>query len=295
MDVEETSDSTVNMEAGVKQIKESGVVKNQIDIAVTEPPLLRDGLEVANMQGTRDNKQIEGIGVVALQAPVSECELPSLTLESNVQFGLLDSMSSFEDNQQVLDWQQQQQNSYMEEALNSQQQSLNFSKYFNLPTEKAGLESEVEFEPLPGLSQAIDTSLAYVQSRQHVDAPEPHYLNRTRLKKLERSLNGEITEIVYKGSHNHPKPQSTRQSTSRPIERSSYGLFDQLAPKISNPKVESATTLDDLEKKSLTSNSGVEDENEPVIKEWDVGNANDQTTHTFSASGSSIVKEPKLW
>ncbi|KAM1563944.1 hypothetical protein ACFX13_039173 [Malus domestica] len=312
MDVEETSDSTVNMEAGVKQIKESGVVKNQIDIAVTEPPLLRDGLEVANMQGTRDNKQIEGIGVVALQAPVSECELPSLTLELNVQFGLLDSMSSFEDNQQVLDWQQQQQNSYMEEALNSQQQSLNFSKYFNLPTEKAGLESEVEFEPLPGLSQAIDTSLAYVQSRQHVDAPEPHYINRTRLshhvsqiksnagftwgkygKKLERSLNGEITEIVYKGSHNHPKPQSTRQSTSRPIERSSYGLFDQLAPKISNPKVESATTLDDLEKKSLTSNSGVEDENEPVIKEWDVGNANDQTTHTFSASGSSIVKEPR--
>ncbi|KAM2075496.1 hypothetical protein ACFX1T_038379 [Malus domestica] len=312
MDVEETSDSTVNMEAGVKQIKESGVVKNQIDIAVTEPPLLRDGLEVANMQGTRDNKQIEGIGVVALQAPVSECELPSLTLESNVQFGLLDSMSSFEDNQQVLDWQQQQQNSYMEEALNSQQQSLNFSKYFNLPTEKAGLESEVEFEPLPGLSQAIDTSLAYVQSRQHVDAPEPHYINRTRLshhvsqiksnagftwgkygKKLERSLNGEITEIVYKGSHNHPKPQSTRQSTSRPIERSSYGLFDQLAPKISNPKVESATTLDDLEKNPLTSNSGVEDENEPVIKEWDVGNANDQTTHTFSASGSSIVKEPR--
>ncbi|TQD72414.1 hypothetical protein C1H46_042054 [Malus baccata] len=174
------------MEAGVKQIKESGVVKNQIDIAVTEPPLLRDGLEVANMQGTRDDKQIEGIGVVALQAPVSECELPSLTLESNVQFGLLDSMSSFEDNQQVLDWQQQQQNSYMEEALNSRQQSLNFSKYLNLPTERAGLESEVEFEPLPGFSQAIDTSLAYVQSRQHVDAPEPDYIELDCLSMLAR-------------------------------------------------------------------------------------------------------------
>ena len=28
------------------------------------------------------------------------------------------------------------------------------------------------------------------------------------------SLDGQITEIVYKGSHNHPKPQSTRRSSS---------------------------------------------------------------------------------
>ncbi|EOY34632.1 WRKY DNA-binding protein 33 isoform 2 [Theobroma cacao] len=33
-------------------------------------------------------------------------------------------------------------------------------------------------------------------------------------KKVERSLDGQITEIVYKGSHNHPKPQSTRKSLS---------------------------------------------------------------------------------
>lgn len=33
-------------------------------------------------------------------------------------------------------------------------------------------------------------------------------------KKVERSLEGQITEIVYKGSHNHPKPQSTRRSSS---------------------------------------------------------------------------------
>ena len=32
-------------------------------------------------------------------------------------------------------------------------------------------------------------------------------------KKVERSLDGQITEIVYKGSHNHPKPQSTRRSS----------------------------------------------------------------------------------
>ncbi|GKA11459.1 WRKY transcription factor WRKY24 [Tanacetum coccineum] len=33
-------------------------------------------------------------------------------------------------------------------------------------------------------------------------------------KKLKTNLDGQITEIVYKGSHNHPKPQSTRRSSS---------------------------------------------------------------------------------
>nr|QCV57348.1 WRKY transcription factor [Fagopyrum tataricum] len=32
-------------------------------------------------------------------------------------------------------------------------------------------------------------------------------------KKVERSHHGEITEIIYKGAHNHPKPQPTRRST----------------------------------------------------------------------------------
>ncbi|TKW26761.1 hypothetical protein SEVIR_3G211900v4 [Setaria viridis] len=33
-------------------------------------------------------------------------------------------------------------------------------------------------------------------------------------KKVERSPDGQVTEIVYKGAHNHPKPQSTRRSSS---------------------------------------------------------------------------------
>jgi WRKY transcription factor 33 len=31
-------------------------------------------------------------------------------------------------------------------------------------------------------------------------------------KKVERSQDGQITEIVYKGTHNHAKPQSTRRN-----------------------------------------------------------------------------------
>ncbi|CAA6656919.1 unnamed protein product [Spirodela intermedia] len=33
-------------------------------------------------------------------------------------------------------------------------------------------------------------------------------------KQVETTLEGQITEIVYKGVHNHPKPQSTRRSSS---------------------------------------------------------------------------------
>lgn len=40
------------------------------------------------------------------------------------------------------------------------------------------------------------------------------YPNCPTKKKVERSLDGHITEIVYKGNHNHPKPQSTRRSSS---------------------------------------------------------------------------------
>lgn len=40
------------------------------------------------------------------------------------------------------------------------------------------------------------------------------YTNCSMKKKLETNLDGQITEIVYKGNHNHPKPQSTRRSSS---------------------------------------------------------------------------------
>lgn len=41
------------------------------------------------------------------------------------------------------------------------------------------------------------------------------YPNCPTKKKVERSLlDGQITEIVYKGTHNHPKPQSARRNSS---------------------------------------------------------------------------------
>jgi WRKY transcription factor 33 len=42
-------------------------------------------------------------------------------------------------------------------------------------------------------------------------------------KKVEQSPDGQVTEIVYKGTHNHPKPQSTRRgASSAPASSASY-------------------------------------------------------------------------
>jgi WRKY transcription factor 33 len=40
------------------------------------------------------------------------------------------------------------------------------------------------------------------------------YPNCPTKKKVERSSDGQITEIVYKGTHNHPKPLATRRNSS---------------------------------------------------------------------------------
>jgi WRKY transcription factor 33 len=37
-------------------------------------------------------------------------------------------------------------------------------------------------------------------------------------KKVERSLDGQITEIVYKGTHNHAKPQNTRRNSGATVQ-----------------------------------------------------------------------------
>lgn len=39
------------------------------------------------------------------------------------------------------------------------------------------------------------------------------YPNCPTKKKVERSLDGQITEIVYKGAHNHPKPQASKRNS----------------------------------------------------------------------------------
>ncbi|KAL5757035.1 hypothetical protein ACOSP7_021458 [Xanthoceras sorbifolium] len=135
-------------------------------------------------------------------------------------------------------------------------------------------------------------------------------------KKVERSLDGQITEIVYKGSHNHPKPQSTRRSSSssvcsNAIQGSSHqtttittgevpdqsfassthgsGQMDSVAtPENSSISVGD----DDFDRGSQRSKSGGDDydEDEPEAKRWKIEGENEG----ISAPGSRTVREPRV-
>nr|WGV38233.1 WRKY [Loropetalum chinense var. rubrum] len=104
------------------------------------------------------------------------------------------------------------------------------------------------------------------------------YPNCPTKKKVERSLDGQITEIVYKGTHNHPKPQSTRRSSSsQSIQHSNSGISDQsMAPALGHGQMEPVTTPEnssvsfgeEFDQGSPLSKSEEYDENEPEAKRW---------------------------
>ncbi|XP_065880667.1 WRKY transcription factor WRKY24-like [Euphorbia lathyris] len=117
-------------------------------------------------------------------------------------------------------------------------------------------------------------------------------------KKVERSLDGQITEIVYKGSHNHPKPQSTRRSGTSTISSavSSYGDVQEQSIVT---QMESAGTPenssisigdDDFDSQKSKSRSDEYDEDEPETKRWKTEGENEG----ISAPGSRTVREPRV-
>ena len=103
------------------------------------------------------------------------------------------------------------------------------------------------------------------------------YPNCPTKKKVERSLDGQITEIVYKGSHNHPKPQSTRRSSSHSACTNSE-ISDQSVGTLGNEQIDTflmkedtsgSIGEDDFDQASPISNTGGDDnENEPDGKRW---------------------------
>ena len=92
-------------------------------------------------------------------------------------------------------------------------------------------------------------------------------------KKVERSLEGHITEIVYKGTHNHPKPQSKRSSSQA---FPSASVNSEISGPAGNPYMESSENSsasigeDEFEQSSQMSKSGGggDDENEREGKRW---------------------------
>ncbi|KAJ9179625.1 hypothetical protein P3X46_007975 [Hevea brasiliensis] len=123
------------------------------------------------------------------------------------------------------------------------------------------------------------------------------YPNCPTKKKVERSLDGQITEIVYKGSHNHPKPQSTR-STSQSMPPSagvSSEISDQSVSPLESVTVQEDSSIsigdDEFDQSSPISNSGGDDdENEPEAKRFKGKNENEG----ILAAGSRTVREPRI-
>ncbi|XP_004302557.1 PREDICTED: probable WRKY transcription factor 33 [Fragaria vesca subsp. vesca] len=224
--------------------------------------------------------------------------------------------------------------SSVEESLKSQQQQTwgfnKTSRQEETVAEKTEVKSEVapvqsfNAAPKSEYTNCSTHSTQYVREQKSDDGynwrkygqkqvkgsenPRSYYKctfpNCPTKKKVERSLDGQITQIVYKGSHNHAKPQSTRRSSSQQqsLQTSSYAISDQSASTIYNPKIEAVTLQEDsnsasmggedeFEQNSPISNSnGADDDNEPEAKRWKGENTNE----SYAAPGSRIVKEPRI-
>ncbi|RLN28913.1 putative WRKY transcription factor 25 [Panicum miliaceum] len=130
-------------------------------------------------------------------------------------------------------------------------------------------------------------------------------------KKVERSPDGQVMEIVYKGTHSHPKPQSTRRnSSSAPAPAaSSYVLqsasdaaaaehsFGALSgTPVATPE-NSSGSFGDEEINGVSSrpagNFGVEevDDDEPDSKKWRKDGGDGEAV---SVAGNRTVREPRV-
>ncbi|TMW99962.1 hypothetical protein EJD97_001618 [Solanum chilense] len=211
----------------------------------------------------------------------------------------------------------------LEDLMTRQQQTTEFS------TAKTGVKSEVA--PIQSFSQENMSNnpapVHYCQPSQYVreqkaedgynwrkygqkqvkgsENPRSYYKctfpNCPTKKKVERNLDGHITEIVYKGSHNHPKPQSTRRSSSQSIQNLAYSNLDvtnQPNAFLENGQRDSFAVTDnssasfgdeDVDQGSPISKSGENDENEPEAKRWKGDNENE-----VISSASRTVREPRI-
>ncbi|XP_062231120.1 probable WRKY transcription factor 26 [Phragmites australis] len=115
-------------------------------------------------------------------------------------------------------------------------------------------------------------------------------------KKVERSLaDGRITQIVYKGAHNHPKPLSTRRNSSSGV---AAGVAEDQANSLSaagcgpehsgaTPENSSVTFGDD----EAENGSQRCDADEPDAKRWKEDTDNEGSS---GGAGGKPVREPRL-
>ncbi|CAL5095428.1 unnamed protein product [Urochloa decumbens] len=132
-------------------------------------------------------------------------------------------------------------------------------------------------------------------------------------KKVERSPDGQVTEIVYKGTHNHPKPQSTRRnnSSSAPAPAASSYVLQSAASDgalsgapVATPENSSGSFGDDevngvssrLAAGSCFGAAADElDDDEPDSKKWKRdGSGDGEGVSAAGGNGNRTVREPRV-
>ncbi|XP_021730400.1 WRKY transcription factor WRKY24-like [Chenopodium quinoa] len=128
-------------------------------------------------------------------------------------------------------------------------------------------------------------------------------------KKIKRAIDGQITEIVYKGTHNHPKSVNTRRSSTSAafqqgsVPQSSNGYHDHsLGPQrsssgqmdsVATPENSSISMADDEvgSQRSRSVGTNLDDVDRPEAKRWR-GEVKNECMST--APGSRVVREPRV-
>ncbi|KAJ3676477.1 hypothetical protein LUZ60_003889 [Juncus effusus] len=116
------------------------------------------------------------------------------------------------------------------------------------------------------------------------------YQNCPTKKKVERNQEGEITKIVYKGSHNHSLPVPTKRNSSflsQPSMDESNSKPNEYS--VATPENSSVTFGDD-DLSSQRENGDELDEEVPAAKRWKEEGENEGS----SGSGNRAVKEPRI-
>ncbi|XP_073150098.1 probable WRKY transcription factor 33 [Henckelia pumila] len=121
-------------------------------------------------------------------------------------------------------------------------------------------------------------------------------------KKVERNLDGYVTEIIYKGSHIHPQPQSNKRPLSNSTQIPMYnhlGLPNQsnmllesteMVPMVTQENTSASFAGGDVDLGSSMSNSRDDDGNEPEAKR----RKGEDENWDLSASGGSTIREPRI-
>eukprot|EP00257_Ricinus_communis_P027046 XP_025014460.1 probable WRKY transcription factor 33 [Ricinus communis] len=197
-----------------------------------------------------------------------------------------------------------------DESMKKQQEAWNFKKPIkqaDRPSEKGVVKQE--FTPVQSFSSEMAPLQSSMQTNAVAPQPQPSYNHYSQpasyMREQRRSDDGynwrkygqkQITEIVYKGSHNHPKPQA--RSSSQLIQLAAGGtqeISDQSFAPVESVTMQEDSSLsigdDEFDQSSPISNSGGnEDENEPEAKRFKGQNENE----SILAAGSRTVREPRI-